>query len=236
MITAFARAPLAALAACLLALAALAACHDDIPTQRDFTVSAAVDGSGSNPDQEGSRTSRDRQPEELLSYGVTEQDGFPRSTHVRYWVNRPGPEWEGVSLTLSCGGGRWLLVSNLPWEGQNSAALLISLDDLPAQKEYVHLQRYDVYSRDGHSEAASFQLDDNIWYEQLRSANTLTIELLDSDLDPVTFDLTRLFGTPFQDEIDNCAESETTSLPDISASQSPRAASGIVPITSSASI
>lgn len=201
------RASLAALVAGLLALAALTACHDEIPTQPDATVSAAVDGSGSNPDQEGSRTSRDRQPEELLSYGVTEQDGFPRSTQVMYWVNRLGPEWEGVSLTLGCGGGRWLLISNLPWEGQKSAALLISLDDLPAHKEYVHLQRYDVYSRDGHGEAASFQLDDNVWYEQLRSANTLTIELLDSDLDPLTFDLTRLFGTPFQDDIDNCAES-----------------------------
>lgn len=211
MSTARLRAPLAALTAGILTLAALTACHDDIPTKPDVTVSAAVDGSDSNPDQKGSRTARDRRPPELLSYGVTEQDGFPRSTHVQYWVNRPGLEWEGVSLHLSCGGGRWLLISNLPWEGQNRAILLISLDDLPAQKEYVHLQRYDVYSRDGHSEAASFQLDDNVWYEQLRSANTLTIELLDSDLDPVTFDLTRLFGTPFQDEIDNCAESETTS-------------------------
>lgn len=208
MIAAPIRAPLAAMVAGLLALAALTACHDDIPIQSDFTGSVATDESDSNSEQEGLRISGDRRSQEYLSYGISEQDGFPSSINVIYAVNSTGLAWDGVSLHLTCGLGRGLSISNLPWEGERRATLLISLDALPPHAEDVRLQRYDVYSPDGHTEAASIQLDEAVWYQQLRSAETLTIELPDSDLEPTTFDLTRLFGTPLQDEIDNCADSE----------------------------
>lgn len=211
MIAASVRASVVAMVAGLLVLATLTACHDDIPVHADFTGSVATDESDTNSEQEGLRVSRERRPQEFLSYGITEQDGFPNSIHVRYSVNRTGPSWEGVALHLTCGQGRVLSISNLPWAGERHATLLISLDALPPQAEDVRLHRYDSYSPDGHTEAASTQLDDAVWYQRLRSAETLTIELPDSDLDPTTFDLTRLFGTPLQGEIDNCAESEATS-------------------------
>lgn len=195
----------------LLALAALTACHDEIPIQSDFIGSVATDESDTNSEQEGLRTSGDRRSQEYLSYGISEQDGFPNSIHVIYAVNRTGLAWDGVSLHLTCGLGRGLSIANLPWEGERRATLLISLDAHPPQAEDVRLHRYDAFSPDGHTEAASIQLDDAVWYERLRSAETLTIELPDSDLGPATFNLTRLFGTPLQGEIDNCAESEAAS-------------------------
>ena len=100
-----------------------------------------------------------------------------------------------------------LSLSSLPWTGENRGTLLIGLDDRPPLAKDVYLQRYDTYGPSGRGERASTQLDEARWYDRLRSANTLTITLAGSDLDPVTFDLTRLFGTPLQDDIDNCAES-----------------------------
>ena len=85
-------------------------------------------------------------------------------------------------------------------------------DDLPPLEEDVYLRRYTTYGpygRDG--EQASAQLDEASWYDRLRSANTLTITLAGSNFDAVTFDLTRLFGTPLQGEIDECAPSTVRS-------------------------
>ena len=56
---------------------------------------------------------------------------------------------------------------------------------------------------------AALLLEGDAWYERLRAAESLTIELLDSDLTPVTFDLTRFFSTPLQDEIDDCVKSDS---------------------------
>jgi hypothetical protein len=86
--------------------------------------------------------------------------------------------------------------------------LLIGLDDRPPLVEDVYLKRHKTYGPTGQDgERTSTQLDDARLYEQLRSARTLTIRLSDSDLDPVVFDLIRLFGTPLQAELDECMPS-----------------------------
>ena len=100
----------------------------------------------------------------------------------------------------------------MPWLGQERVTLLLSLDNQPPQTEQVQLQRYVQYSPEGQEHMASVQLDDATWYERLRSAETLTIESVDSELSllPVSFDLTRLFGTPLQDDIESCNESSVS--------------------------
>ncbi len=196
--------PLATIAALAL-VALLAACHDEIPVEPDNVVSATAQES--DTDSERPSTPGNQRPQEWLSYGVTEQHDTERTTYVRYQVASHGAAWNGVFLSIICGYGRHISIGDLPWLKQEQSILLISLDDQPPLAEEVQLHRYDVYSPDGHSEAASLQLDSAVWYAQLRSAHTMTIELLDSDLEPVTFDLVRFFGTPLQNEIEDCPDS-----------------------------
>ena len=198
------RAPFTALLALGLVLLFLTACHDDIPHERDAAESAGI--VRTDPDSAQARSFDGSGQSEMLSYGVTEQRNLPPNIYVTYRVNRGGPAWEGVSLHMNCGHGRSIVISHLPWPGHVRAVLRIGLDDAPEEVEEVSLQRYEVYSPDGQEERASVQLDDAVWYERMRSAETLTVELVDSGLEPASFDLTRLFGTPFQDQIDNCAE------------------------------
>ena len=212
------RTPFAALLAATLVLITLTACHDEIPSQRDNLAVAPAADTSADPAptpisaQAAPVTIQHRKQAAILSYGASEHARLPRATYVTYSVSRGGVLWDGVSLLVSCTGLRSLSINNLrPRSDDAQATLLVVLDDHPAQVVDVFLRRYQSYSPDGQGEIVSFQLDDAVWYERLRSAEKLTIRLLDSDQDPVTFDLTRLFSTVFQDEIDNCAESETTS-------------------------
>ena len=143
---------------------------------------------------------------QFLFYGATEDGSGQRYMFVTYWPNIDGPPLAGSSLSLKCSVGRQIWIENLPWLGQERVTLLFSLDNQPPQAEQVQLQRYVHYPPEGREHMAFVQLDDATWYERLRSAQTLTIELVDSELSllPVSFDLTRLFGTPLQDEIDEC--------------------------------
>ena len=216
MITERLRAPLAVLAAVVLA-AAQAACHDEIPVAPDSPTAAAVANTSADTDptptsvQAASVTIQHREQDWALSYGVSEQPRWLPFTHVTYAVASGGAPWDGVSLHLSCTGQRSLSIGNMrPGSDASHATLLVLLDDRPVQAVDVFLRRFPSYSPDGQDERVSFQLDDAAWYERLRSAERLTIRLLDSDQDSITFDLTRLFGTLFQDEIDNCGESSVT--------------------------
>lgn len=189
-----------------LLVALLAACHDEIPVQREADQSAAAQAPYSNSDWPW--TPGNRQPSEALNWGVSEQGADLRFVHVSHSVNTAGGlAWDGVDFTIDCfdGSVRTLSLSGLPWPGQNRATLLISLDDQSPRMEDVLLNRYTTYGPHYPAgEQASTQLDDSRWYEPLRSAKTLTIMLADSEMDPVVFDLTRLFGTPLQNEIDEC--------------------------------
>lgn len=205
------RTPFAALLAATLVLITLTACHDDIPDERDDAVPLAV--VEVDPDSEWPWNSRNRQQQESLSYGVTEQGDYPRFTSVSYRIASEGAAWDGVSLTIICiGGSRSLRIGSLPWQEQNRGTLLLTLDDQPPLAEDVYLTRSDIHHLEGRIEKTSTaDLSDAVWYERLRSAKTLKIGLLDSDLVPPTFDLTRLFSTPFQDELDNCTSTTTRS-------------------------
>ena len=195
-----------AIVAALILITLFAACHDEIPVQRDTDRSAAAQVPDSNSDWPW--TPGNRQPSAILNWGVSEQSAGLRSVYVSYSVNPAGGQpWHGVDFTLSCVDGtvRTLSLSRLPWTGQSRATLLISLNGQSSRTEDVFLYRYTTYGPDDPSgEQASTQLDDSRWYEPLQSAKTLTIMLADSEMDPVAFDLTRLFGTPLQDEIDEC--------------------------------
>ena len=114
-------------------------------------------------------------------------------------------------MNISCiVGSLSLRIGNLPWQEQNRGTLLITLDDQPPLAEDMYLHRINIYHRNDMEKTSSADLEDDVWYERLRSAETLTIGLLNSDLEPVTFDLTRFFGTPLQDEFDNCSESSVS--------------------------
>ena len=203
--------PLATIAALAL-VACLAACRDEIPTQEVIADSLITSEPASVQQSESSRSLIDRQPSELLNWGVSEQrtaqGADMRLIHVSYSVNSAGgPAWDGVNLNLDCFDGtvRALTLSNLPWPGQSHDTLLIGLDDQPSLAEDVYLQRYSTYGPDGRDgEQAATQLDESPWYERLRSARTLTITLSSAEIEPVVFDLTRLFGTPLQEELDDC--------------------------------
>ena len=212
------RTPFAALLAAALVLITLTACHDDIPEQDDVAARVSSGERAHASEPESSRDPFNRQPSEAMNWGVNEQRALGadiRSLHVSYSVNNAGGwAWEGVSLRLHCFGGtdRTLSLSNLPWTGENRGTLLIGLDNRPPLEEDVYFQRYTTYGPSGRDgEQASAQLDEASWYDRLRSANTLTITLAGSNFDAVTFDLTRLFGTPLQGEIDECAPSTVRS-------------------------
>ena len=206
------RTPFAALLAAALVLITLTACHDDIPDERDDAVPLAVVEVDPDSGQAAPQV-RYLRPKESLSYGVTEQGNYPRFTSVSYRVASEGAAWDGVSLTIICiGDSRSLRIGSLPWQEQNRGTLLLTLDDQPPLAEDVYLTRSDIHHFGGRIEKTSTaDLSDAVWYERLRSAKTLTIGLLDSDLVPPTFDLTRLFSTPFQDEVDNCTNTTTRS-------------------------
>jgi len=210
------RPTLTAAIAVLLAVA-LAACHDEIPAASDGADASATTADSASTDPVADSTDAEsqalehRQQEELLSYGVSEQSGFPPIIHVNYWVGNGVRPWDGVSLNLTCSTSQVLVISGLsPRTEKNRATLVIRVDDQPVDTLDVWLRRNRSYGPDGQTEVASYQLDEAGWYERLRSAQRLTIRLLDSDQKPATFDLTRLFGTPFQDDIDNCGQSSVS--------------------------
>ncbi len=194
-----------AIAALLLALS-LAACHDEIPIQEDNGAPASVSVTTPTPDKATTPAIRNRQQGEVFAYGTTEQTNAPKLTHVSLAIASRGAAWDGVELAVGCIDEevRWISISNLPWEERNRGTLLMTVDDQPSVAEDVYLKRIDIHHLEGREKSASADLDDAVWYEQLRSAKSLTIELLDSEVEPVTFDLSRFFGTPLQEDIDNC--------------------------------
>ena len=202
-----------ALVACaaLALTVSLAACHDKIPVASDSADSVIVIELDPDSGSVASQTFRQRRPKENFHYGVTEQEGYPRLISISYAVATRGAAWDGVSLGVTCiGDSLWLNIGNLPWQEQNRGTLLITLDDQPPLAEDLYLGRTNIHHVDHIEKTSSAELDEDLWYDRLRSAKTLTIGLLDSDLEPATFDLTRFFGTPFQEEIDNCAESSVS--------------------------
>ena len=197
----------------LLLAVAVAACHDEIPAASDIADGPAGRVDSASPHLIAGSTAAEsqalehRQQEELLSYGVSEQSGFPPIISVNYWVGNGVKPWDGVSLNLSCSTSQVLVISGLsPRTEKNRATLVVRVDDQPVDTLDVWLRRHRSYGPDGQTEVASSQLDEAGLYERWRSAQRLTIRLLDSDQVPATFDLTRFFGTPFQDDIDNCGQ------------------------------
>lgn len=208
MILASARTPLAVLIAVLLALAGLTACHDDIPTAVGGVGGVGALDAGVEQAASFSISHQERQ-QGALNYGVTEQDNvpWPTSYHASYSVVDGETAYSFVSLQLHCWDQREMYIDGLrPSTDLSRATLLILLDDLPVQTEDVLLQRFELYGPDGPEPRTSIPLDGPAWYERLRERTTLTVQLLGSDQDPVTFDLSSLFGTPLQDEFDNCAD------------------------------
>lgn len=131
-----------------------------------------------------------------------------------------GSPFRNASFSVSCGVvgvvgiGRQIAIDNLPWLGRNRVSLLLRLDDELPRVQDVHLQRYASHFSNGPEYIARVELDDGFWFDRLRSATLLTIELVDFDLprdydlplEPVTIDLNWLFSTPLQEEIDNCGQ------------------------------
>jgi len=204
-----------------LSLAALAltfflvACHDEIPVQRDCLESRiSTDSDSPASAQADSPTFEHHDQEALLSYGVSEQPRFPPIIHLEYSILGGGDLWDAVSMHLFCNHQLAITFTGFTLRtDENHAALLVLIDDQPMQTVSVPLDLQPWYTPDGVFERASFQLDGAQWYDRLRSAKKMTVRLLASDQDPVTFDLTRLFGTPFQDDIDNCGQ-PSVSAPD----------------------
>ena len=129
----------------------------------------------------------------------TEEDGRV-STYVARTIDVDEVS-ASLRLYLSCGswGGMDVKVNGVPTptDGTNSAVVTLQIEDGEAFTQTWDLAVYDEF-------ATVFARRDAQLYELLRGASSLTIEVADSSLPATTFDLTGMFDTPVQDNIDNC--------------------------------
>ena len=103
--------PLATIAALAL-VACLAACHDEIPVERDSSSTSIVSATSTQPESVlvESQDMPIRGPGQNLFYGVTEDGSGQRYLFVTYWPNIDGPPLVSSSLSLKCSVGRQIWI------------------------------------------------------------------------------------------------------------------------------
>ena len=141
--------------------------------------------------------SQGRESATLDWYARTEDDG-----RITTYANRElAVEDARLRLVLGCWSGDHMDVKiqgvPTPVDGVDSAEVTLRIDDGEAFKQTWDLGVY------GESSTVFARLDAKL-YEQLRGKSSFTVEVADSGLGPVTFDLTGMFDTPVQENIDNC--------------------------------
>jgi len=193
---------LTAIAALLLPLT-LAACHDEIPVYEGQVVQG--------PDTEQAQVLvAEFVPASYFSYSISEAPNQGRGLHIRYQVPVVGALWNGISLEVSCGAWTQISLGNFPWQAASSGTVTFSVDGQPRVSEEVALRLAGVPVNVGSDEvepSTTAVLDFVDWYQVLRSSESLVVQLDGSAVDPVVFDLTRVFSTSLQDELDACAAS-----------------------------
>ena len=143
--------------------------------------------------------SRGREAGGLEWFARTEDDGGISTYAIR--TISVDDSAEQLRLNLGCwsGGGIDVKLNGVPTptDGTVSAVVTLRIDD-----GEVFTQTWDLHV---YGESATvFAARDAQLYERLRGASSLTIEVADSSLPATTFDLTGMFSTPVQDNIDNC--------------------------------
>ena len=181
----------------------LAACSDDIPVYEGEVVQ---DPNG----EQGRVLVAEFVPASYFSYSISEPANQGRALHIRYQVLADGALWDGISLEVSCGAWTQISFGHFPWQSGSSGTVTFSIDSQPSASEEVPLRLTGVPVRVGSDEiepSTSAILDFVEWYPLLRSSESLVMQLDGSVVEPVAFDLSRVFSTSLQDELDACAAS-----------------------------
>ncbi len=174
------------------------------PLQADLEACAA----GSFSAGSASASSVDP-PRGAVWHIVTEQVGVSPVYHFIAIAPGDGSElFERVKLMVTCSpdsaAGRLIHVTNIPWFGERSATMVVSVDGVASEELPVSLEQEPGWLPDGVRAVGVIQLDAPTWYPRLRDAEVVTLELRDSGVGLVTFDLARLFSSKLQADFDAC--------------------------------
>ncbi len=217
------RFPLIAAVFILIALSA-AACQDAIPEAEPRPLEAVAAQSQPAADRFEPVVAGRTRVDNRLFYHATEQDSSVISTYVSNTLAWSSDITGTKRFQVSCFGRLRMYIVTLPVVNAERAVFLVQLDDQPVQETTEQLAL--SYTKTGTKPAGSSVLLSHKWYEPLKSASTFSIRLRDSDMPAITFDLTGMFETPVQPNLDNCfehrlvsdAEAAWTYVPVISAS------------------
>ena len=134
-----------------------------------------------------------------LSYGADRLDNGNISSSVNKDVFLDGAFQGRLRFTLGCWDSQWLdlRVDGLPESDETSRQVTVRIDD---QDEVVEAWR--SFNESGRQMIATTYARGLLL--RLKGASSVTFTIAGSDLTPVTFDLTGIFETPIQDNLDNC--------------------------------
>ena len=144
--------------------------------------------------------SQGRESATLDWFARTEDDGHI-TTNVNREVDVEG-QGQRIRLVLGCHSSRWFDVKlngvPSPDEDSGSVEVTLRVDDGVAVTQ--------MWTQNDYGDARSVFSGDHAarLYQQLRGASSVAIGVAGSGIDPVTFDLTGMFDTPVQANIDNC--------------------------------
>ena len=144
-----------------------------------------------------------------IEYGAYVQD----DGNVRSYLVSDQESADGTSFrfTVDCGGGGHIGVNfnSPPRLDVESVNVSASIDGAAATTIRWGYHQWDngqtLYAKNSHT-----------LVEALRNASSITLELEEHNFEPITFDLTGMFDTPVQENIDNCGmykAGETRELP-----------------------
>ena len=120
-----------------------------------------------------------------------------------------------LTITVGCFAGKWIhfILNNLEGLQPGQTDVSLAIGDRDASRS--QWTAYD-YETSNVRRASAYFLPDGEMLALLSIADTVTIEVHGTDLGPLTFDMTGLFDSPLQDNLDNCifnASGETRDLP-----------------------
>jgi len=200
------RVPLiAGLVAILVMSAAVAACADEIPTVPASSVAEEVSQAQPVTSHFEPVVVDQTQLENGLNYSAVVRPSGVVNTHV--WIATPLSRvvTRQARFSADCYGQLSLSIGPLPYVEKQQSSFLLQVDDHPEQHRFP--QQGNAYMSGSAKPTASYiYLPRDEWYEVLKAASTLTVHQLDADWSPLVFDLSGVFETPVQPNLDNCFE------------------------------
>ena len=131
-----------------------------------------------------------------------------------------GHDDEPVRFDYGCSRGEHTVLSFAPFSplepGRQYDATFSLDDNAPEAATWTSEPRGLNFSTGEILDSALVARDSSLTVERLRSASSLTVEIPATGLGPITFDVTGMFDTPIQENIDECGNykpGETRELP-----------------------